>query len=652
MVHSRTRNLILAWAFAGLFFRLALMPVTFQSDVIDLQYMLREVTAGHLNIYAHYDDTYRLGPQFSATYPPMYYYLAGAFRVMNDRLSPQLAPWLEHCWGTYRAGFIHDGSGPAAGGSFFQDPGHYRLYRNLFLVKAPYLLFDAAVAASLLLLVADPRRRVWAFALWMLNPFLLVTTYAQGQHDIMTTALTVMALLLLVRKKPGPALALLSTGVMVKLFPAVFIPPVLLYYGRSRKEFLRLAAWAATPFVLVLAPLFLATHGQVLRHFFHVEATERAEAPGLLHLAQKALFAGGYLGLLAWSFLNRRGAGLERARFEQDGPERMFTGLMLLLCLGTGLEIRYYVWISPFLILMMSRDRAFFWLGTLHAFFCALLRWPQYPQIQMRLFKPLDEHLFGALPTLDTLMSQVLNTAPLYPLFYRLFLAVSLLLLVRLWWPRQVEKLLAGNLLAAAARWATAALCLFLLGTVLLGVSRWRAERRTATAPLVTWSTVSPLALDPAGSATGVQTARFTPQEEGLYGLKGIGPAGAVSGPGLPFRFTGGAQVLTVRDSLEQEGQLYGREIEFETIRDRQTLSLELAEVAGEGTVLPGGEKLEVVGLYRWVKNLRETLALFGRRLGTDPAFSHPWALSLVLSLGASFWFFGRVFLEARSRKK
>jgi len=67
---------------------------------------------------------------------------------------------------------------------------------------------------------------------------------------------------------------------------------------------------------------------------------------------------------------------------------------------------------------------------------------------------------------------------------------------------------------------------------------------------------------------------------------------------------------------------------------------------------LPGSAGLDAIGMYRWVKNWRETLALFGHRLGADPAFSHPWALSLVLSLGASLWFFGRVLLEARSRKK
>jgi len=638
------RNRILALAFFGLFIRLALMPLTFHHDIEELQYMLQEVADGHLNVYKHYEDKYKSGPMYWATYPPMYFYIAGSFRPLSERLSPSLRGWLEHCWGTYKTVYSGIPGAPTDDSLFYENPGFYRLFRNLFLVKAPYLLFDAAVAVSLLLLVADPRKKVLAFTLWTFNPFQIITSYGHGHYDIIPTALVVLALLLIHKRRPGPALALLSVGFMTKLYPAIFIPPLLLYYSKDSKQFLRLVAWTVLPLAVVIIPSYIATHGTVLRHFFVIEATERATDASLVRLLQKLLFLLGYLLVLAHSFFSRRNSTGER---QAESGERIIISLLLLLCLAVGLEIRYFVWVTPFIILLMMRNRAFFWLGCLQGVAFVVLRLPQYSALQWRLFRPLEPNLFNNLPTIDRLMQQVVHTSWLYPICYRLFLLASLCMLIRLWWVEAVQRFVKDSVIAVSAKFLAASLLLFTLVCTAVG-ARLYFGTQVGNASRVKWTAAAPVTLGTPSADSVDRVARrsngfFQAVDEGLCATGGLKAAGSAvrGGQEILFRPLDIPGPWSAEGGLEVDGKTFGRRFTFEPRLESagKTYSVELYQPDGSENQPTATQALFMTCEYTWTKSWSDTIAFLRDKLSSDPVFFYLWRLALATTLALAAFF-------------
>ncbi len=614
---SRLGYKLLAIAAAGLLLRLAVMPLTFHDDLVFLQYPLRQIADGQLNIFSDYSSHYDVYSNHFASYPPLYFYLAGLFRVGANFFSPALNNWLEHCWAIYAAVASGKAASLAPGASYFSDPAGFLLYRNLFLTKAHYLLFDILAAVLILRLVRDPRRKLLALALWAFNPFTLITVYVQGQHDLMTTALVVLALFLCMRRRPGPALALLSVGVMIKVYPLLLIPPVLALYGGNRRELLRLAIWTAAPFVIVLLPLAATTPAILFKLFAHPNATNRVADPSFLHLGQKLLAGGSYLALLAHLFFrwNREG------RREALDLVLVFATVLLLLALGVGLELRYFLWLTPFLILLAVRDRATVSLVMLQALLLLALRYPPSASLQLRAFRPLEPNLFSAFPSLDRILSEAVPVALLYPVLYRLFLIVTALLLVWLWWPAIIRKLVGERLLIRSAAWSTAVVALCMLSLTIVGLVGYYRGLNPGE-PFLHYSrkTLLELSAQPAtaGSNSSFRAVLVAP-EDGLYGISAVGAAGTFES--REFRVSG-------EDVVPGQAGGFSTTARLPLLKQSRGMRLELELKAPSGD-----QPMAAVTHQGWVNNPAMTLRSLLANLWTDRPFFLFYCLSLLILL-------------------
>ena len=105
------------------------------------------------------------------------------------------------------------------------------------LVRLPTLVFDLGVAGALYYLakqigVPIQGARLTCLA-WLVNPYATFTVEMIATPDIAATFLTVIMVVLLLRKKPVYAGLALAAGTALKLFPIFLFPPTLAYLEQS-----------------------------------------------------------------------------------------------------------------------------------------------------------------------------------------------------------------------------------------------------------------------------------------------------------------------------------------------------------------------------------------------------------------------------------
>jgi Gpi18-like mannosyltransferase len=173
-----------------------------------------------------------------------------------------LEPWIEQ---------LRAGGGVAAIGqpiSNYTPPYLYLLAAGSHLPLAPVtvvkglaLVIDAALAVAVGALAAALRpggRTALAAATGaLLLPSVVVNGALLGQCDALYTALLVVAVLLVVRERPGPACAVVGVAVAVKL-QAVFVLPLLVVLVLNRRVPVRALPWAVVGWLAAMLPAVVA----------------------------------------------------------------------------------------------------------------------------------------------------------------------------------------------------------------------------------------------------------------------------------------------------------------------------------------------------------------------------------------------------------
>ena len=238
--------------------------------------------------------------------------------------------------------------------------------------------FEVAMLALFALTVGLlARRRARAAALVALAPLLLGEVVFK-RFDILPALLTLAALLLAQRKRHAASAALLGLGTVVKLYPVLLLPLVLIAAGRraAPKALGAFAAACALGFVpfLVLSPhgVLASIHDQVSRHLqietplaslallahavggLKIGVVSEAHtyglggASGLLLAAATTLAFVGSLALVWW-----RAPSLVRSR---EGLVLAWAAtICIAVVLGRVLSPQYLIWLLPLVPLVEGR---------------------------------------------------------------------------------------------------------------------------------------------------------------------------------------------------------------------------------------------------------------------------------------------------------
>lgn len=406
------KKFFLKWILVGLALRLILMPFTVHPDIraIDLGAYLISQKGEWLTFYDYLSrlDPGNLlvriyGPDLFI-YPPLAYLIPGAFMFL-------LGPLYDFSFNNL----------------FLLDMGAtYRmvtLFKTLFLLKLPYLLFDFLLA-FLLYQIFTKKKGETAFKLWMVNPLTLYTTFAIGQIDIFPTLMIVAALFLALRNKKSLAVLMLGIGGAFKLFPLLFLPIFVLVLNKRFWQRLKLLVIGIIPYLAVIAPYLLFSP------MYRQSALLASQTEKMLYLKLPlsgaeylSVFVIGYFLLL---FLATRLAGKKQALWQ------LGLVLMLLFFSVTHYHPQWFFWISPFLVwLLVEKGKKYInYIAILLFCYIAILFFFE-SSLHLGLLAPVAPSLVNA-GSLTSLLSGVTNIFTLKSLLRSLFAATALILTIQL----------------------------------------------------------------------------------------------------------------------------------------------------------------------------------------------------------------------------
>jgi len=299
---------------------------------------------GHQFAYHGVIPLNHLGGYF-AVWPPFYLHAAWLW-LIRPLLGPG-DPWGE--------GLIPSAAldpywiGPEALGVFYAQLGAHR-YWVLFLLKCPYLLTELLLVWLLLRqTTGEAARRRLSWFLW-LNPVTCFFVYLCGTWDIIPVTVMVGGLLLLPRQ-PGWAGLCWALAAIMKAFPVLLMPFVVLLGARTREDRVYLGASIVLPllFFLLVGQSFgvsmLAT-AFGLPHYGMLTGAQLSLQPPHDRLY---LFLVGYVVLLLHA--GRRG---EASRL---GLVRYGAAVLLGFYSLAFFHPQYFFWCLPLLAILVAEDR-------------------------------------------------------------------------------------------------------------------------------------------------------------------------------------------------------------------------------------------------------------------------------------------------------
>lgn len=383
----------LRWTCLGLLLRFLIMPFTLHSiDLFSIQYTPFLIIRQHqIDVYQYFHSRFPDYPFF--LYPPATLYLTLIFQKIFLPLLPSLTSLME----TFeRVAFLQRG-GTVHLASALQDP---YLFRTLFLFKVPYLIYDFSIAAVLLTLAEGAKQKIWAYRLWMLNPFSLHTSYAIGQIDMMVAFFLLISLFMFQKGWLRAGMVMLGVGGLVKLAPFYLIPGIAFLFGKGIRGKLTLLICGILPLVGVLsfspdAKAMLQSWGAYADYFWRASPSVAGGSKLLI-----LFLIIGYGGTILFFFSQQEN--------KTKSLLSVYSILLLILLLTVSPKIRFLLWVAPFLILEFLRQPRMMPWGLI-LLFNILGIYGAGINLRLGLFAPVDPTFFCSLPILDSFFSALID---------------------------------------------------------------------------------------------------------------------------------------------------------------------------------------------------------------------------------------------------
>lgn len=235
---------------------------------------------------------------------------------------------------------------------FVGDP---YIFRTLFLLKIPYLLFDLATAVVLYLLFAGKKKQMVAVACWLFNPITLYSFYIFGRYESIAIFFIAMSIFMLQREKMIWAAIMLGMAVNSREIYIFLLPLfVLAHVSLSRRwhENIKRICLSALPLIVMLLLPRFVQKVFALHTFFSgshpVVAKEIGRFWGL-HLHWLSPFFAAYAIICLWLVENTNDSVLYRYLLASG----LTIGSFLFSCTHSA---HYASWLVIFPVCMLYFD--------------------------------------------------------------------------------------------------------------------------------------------------------------------------------------------------------------------------------------------------------------------------------------------------------
>ncbi len=259
--------------------------------------------------------------------------------------------------------------------------------------------------------------------LWITSPILLYLPFTQGNNDIYPVFFTLIFLLFAFKKENVWAMIFLGLAAAMKNYAVfLFIPMALILAEKNIKKTIYYLIAAGTAFVL-----------PSLFYLQHVLNFGSGGGEGLLMLktvitseVSFMLFPMAYFATILYLFF----ANNEKELKENNGGVLAFYGF-LIMSLFFSLEFyipQWFLWILPFFVLVIYKNRKLFWLYTIATaafLFSIATNWVN--NIDVNLFRP----IMGLAPNakIFTLSPNVFRSQMMYSAFASVMLVFTYFLI-------------------------------------------------------------------------------------------------------------------------------------------------------------------------------------------------------------------------------
>lgn len=220
--------------------RIFLMPFYYHPDIKTYHFQSSFLKTGAWNIYSYLDSHKNELPlKEEFVYFPLAYFFLGSYQIL---ISPLL--------GNNFYNWLYDASA--------QSSQTAEIFRYLFILKFPYLIFDFLIAFLLTSFFSEERKKRMVFTLWLFNPFSIILIYFYSNIDIIPVTLVLLSLLSLKNKQYLFSGILLGIGAGFKAYPLLLLP-FLIFIGEKLKDKLIIFMAALITAALIILPFLAST---------------------------------------------------------------------------------------------------------------------------------------------------------------------------------------------------------------------------------------------------------------------------------------------------------------------------------------------------------------------------------------------------------
>lgn len=316
---STVLHSLFKWFLLGLFIRLLLMPFAFHGDLLSTyhrSYLL--IFSGDMQFFNPHEIIQAVSIWMFSFVTPVQDFL-----IWNGSETVTTWFWL----GTLENPYI---------------------FRTIFLMKIPYLIFDILICILLLhIFKNEVENGLRAFIFWIVNPIIIFAVYIFGRYEVIPIFFILAGIYFL--KENHIYFAALSLGIAIwsRYYALLFLPLLLILYGRTWIEKIKMVSVIVFPLIVYDGIIYflqgeLKTIGFFGGHFveyllgmnFSIGYSETIY-----------LFVVGYTGILLYAYYAKR----SKNTFIDFTA---YSLIILLLMYATSIfHPHYFAWFIPFLAL-------------------------------------------------------------------------------------------------------------------------------------------------------------------------------------------------------------------------------------------------------------------------------------------------------------
>src|SRR5260221_4694020 len=183
MIVKRTWKILIL----AILLRLLIMPFYFHPDIKITYFQTSFLKQGVFDIYSYMEQNKQKLPfKEDFTYFPLTYFSFGGYQMLA---SPFLGSNF-HNW-------IFDASAYA--------PTQVGIFRYLFILKLPYLVFDILMGLLLTLFFVKLEDKKKVLIYWLFNPIWIIIIYGYSNFDIIPAFISLGSVLLFIKRKIFPS---------------------------------------------------------------------------------------------------------------------------------------------------------------------------------------------------------------------------------------------------------------------------------------------------------------------------------------------------------------------------------------------------------------------------------------------------------------